>query len=321
MTLLRSTERTVAIIERWGPLRPIVDIISDRSASLRAVKRSRKPKGETVPQVRDIASAPVSTSPSSAEGEELLTTQAAALYCGYLSEVGIRKAKHDRRLVPARVGKNRSYLWRRSDLDAHNLRRGYVRGDAHLVGGGVVRETNAGAEVGDSPGTSAEGDRRDLPADVSPDVAAPVVEPIVAAASAPSVPTDVADVALGSVEEHSPTAKVSEAVEIARPSFAPLADQSNSPSSTTTLVLATRDGEPHTAAGNPVAVTPSAWRRRPLAAVLRVVLLWEVAGAAEPTVPTASPEVPRTTVVRSPRCNTGVPYRGALPARQHRASG
>ena len=124
MTIFRSADRTVALTERWG-CRSIVDIISDRSAPVRIAKRSRRLTGETAPRVRDIASAPMSTASSSAKDEELLTTHAAALYCGYLSEVGIRKAKHDGLLASVGVGKNRSLLWRRSDLDAHNFRRGF----------------------------------------------------------------------------------------------------------------------------------------------------------------------------------------------------
>ncbi len=323
MTLFRSAERTVAMTERWGSYPPIVDIISDRSAPVRVAKRSRKLTGETAPRVRDIASAPMSTASGRAEDEELLTTRAAALYCGYLTEVGIRKAKHDGLLASAGVGKNRSLLWRRSDLDAHNLRRGYVPSDAQVVGAGVVCEGDAGVGVGGLPAASAAGDSAPLPADVSPKVTAPVVEPILVTASDSSLSTDASDAGLASVEGHSPTVMVSESVEIVLDSCTPLADQSDSPSSSGTLVPATHDGEPCTATGGLVAVTTPAWRRRPLAPVLRVVLLWEVfAGASEPDVPAASPEVPPAPVIPSQRYKTRVPYRGALLARQrHRASG
>lgn len=320
MTLFRSVERTVTITERWGSYPPIVDIISDRSAPVRAAKRLRKPTGETAPRARDTDGARMSTASSSAEDEELLTTHAAALYCGYLSEVGIRKAKHDGLLASAGVGKNRSLLWRRSDLDQHNRRRGYVPRDAQSVGAGVVPEEGAG--LGCSPETFAASGSTPLPGDERSDDAAPVVVPMALAASAAPEVTDVSDDVPASAEGHSPSATVCEFVEIARAPFSPLADQPcDSPSSATTLVLTTPIDEPHTAAGSPVAVTTPAWRRRPLAAVLQVVLLWEVlAGSSEPTVPAARPEVPPTPVIPSPRCKTGVPYRGALLARKRRGA-
>ena len=110
---------------------------------------------------------------------------------------------------------------------------------------------------------------------------------------------------------------VSDSIEILAGAMTAFAERSEPPGPNPTSAPATDHGQEHTATGGPDAGTTPSWRRRPLAAVLRVVLLWEViAGASEPTLPAASPELPPTPVIPLSRRKTGVLYRGAVLAGQ-----
>lgn len=309
MTLFKSTERTVAIIEGWGFYPPIVDVLPGTSAPVRAAKRSRKAKTDTAPRMRRIGSAPMSTASSSAEGEELLTTQAAALYCGYLDGVGIRKAKFDGLLVPAQVGKNRSYLWRRSDLDAHNRRRGYVPSDAQNLTGRVVHE-ECSLERKSAGATEmlAAGDTAPVLLDARPELTEPVVEPSKDAASVSSIRTDVSDQTLGLRGGSSPSMHLVESVEIASVSQIEIADRSE-PSGPALASSPSANELPERTDKDRTVVVPAARRWRPLAAVLQVVVSREVLGALveSSSVAKAPPKMPTSSVVWSRRCKTNAP--------------
>ena len=313
MTLFQGASRTVALTEGWRSYPPIVDVLPGPSASSDSPAKSRKPKKTASVRPREIVSAPASTGAGSVDGEELLTTQAAAAYCGYLDGGSLRKAKFDGLLEPVRVGTNRSYLWRRSDLDAHNRRRGLVPRDAQRVpevaaqGGGV-----AAGEPIKSTEMPAPDDPSPSPVDAGPEVTAPVVEPLIVLASAPSTQIELAAGVLASAEGLDPTTTVPDPVESEPVVSGPLVEWKAPPSSIPTSAPTTPDSDEPTATDRSAVVTLPAWRRRPLAAILRQVLPWEVlATASGSSGRRTSPAPPAGSVSLSPRCETSIPYRGA----------
>jgi hypothetical protein len=312
MTLFRGGSRTVALTEGWRSYPPIVDVLPGPSTPPDSTEKSRKPRKRTALRSREIVSTPAPTVSNSVDDEELLTTQAAAAYCGYLDGVSLRKAKFDGLLEPVRVGTNRSYLWRRSDLDAHNRRRGFVPRDAQSVpevaaqGGGIA----AGESISPTE-LPPPADPSPPLVDAGPEVTSPVVEPIAVSASAPSTPIDVSAEVLATAEGPGPTAAVLDPVESEPAASNPLAERIDRSSSTPTSAPTTHDSEEHTATDSSAAVTPPAWRRRPLAAILRLFLPWGIlATASGSSGRRTSPATPAGSVSLTPRCETSVPYRG-----------
>lgn len=316
MTLFRDGSRTVAITEGWRSYPPIVDLLPGPSTPSNLPKKSRNSRNAPPPRPREIVSASTPAVPSCVEGEELLTTQAAAAYCGYLDGVSIRKAKFDDLLAPVRIGKNRSYLWRRSDLDAHNRRRGFVPSDAQSVAGGVTLVGDIAAENPIGPtGAPASAASASLPVDSYPEVTAPVVDPIDVSVAVPCTPADVPTEVLASAERHLPTSTFLAPVESDPVASGPLTDGSDPSTSTSTLDPAIH--EEHTAADGSAAVMPPAWRRRPLAAVVQLVLPWEILAAlSDSSGSGSSPETAARLVIPTARFKCAVPYRGALLARR-----
>jgi hypothetical protein len=177
------------------------------------------------------------------------------------------------------------------------------------LGGDIAAEDPIGPREMLAPAAPAS-----LPVDSYPEVTAPVVDLIDVSVSVSSTPTDVSTEVLASAEGHLPTATVPDPVESESVASGPFTVRNDPSNSTSTLATAIH--EEHTAADGSAAATPPAWRRRPLAAILRLVLPWEVFAAASGSSGEGISPEPPARLDPSPRCKTGVPYRGAFIARQ-----
>ncbi|MDO9022108.1 MAG: hypothetical protein Q8S73_41910 [Deltaproteobacteria bacterium] len=312
MILIRWGTRTVALTEGGRSCPRRVDILPGPAALGDPSTTPARKRSGAVGRAASLSAAQSQGLPS--DNEDLLTTRAAAAYCGYRDAAGIRKAKFDGLLAPAAIGARRAMFWRRSDLDDHNRRRGVVPVPRER-GGDPAPTSPVGEALLTGPADAGS------PVEARPAAPSPTREPVVAGPSATPTPND-EQAPVDVATQGAPTRPApSECVVPGFLSAAPLKEEHVAGESNDAApAAATDDHAGRTAARLVVGSMPSTLRWGALASVLSVVLAPRTTvglpSLADPT--RSATGAPIEPAIRRLRRETGVPYRGTALARDRR---